>query len=237
MPPIIVGHRGVSGTHPENTNSSINRAIELGLRWVEIDVQPSKDGVLVVCHDHTIDRCSDGQGRVDAYTLQQLKQFDFGTWFSPEFSCEPILTLCELLDLAVKHDLNLNIEIKVDKHDSLKVVEQLKEQLDNSPIHRNNIILSSFNHEIMRQLCKYCPGYRLSVVTKKLTNQTRNLLAEVNAYGCHINYQWIRQQQINELKKGGYQVWCYTVNDAEKYSLLTEVDAIFTDYPERFISS
>ena len=237
MSPIIVGHRGVSGAYPENTISSIKRAIELGLPWVEVDVQPSKDGVLVVCHDHTIDRCSNGHGRVDAYTLQQLKQFDFGSWFSSAFSGEPILTLDELLDLAVEHNLHLNIEIKVDQHDSHTVVEQLKEQLDSSPIHLDNLILSSFDHEIMRQLYQHCQGYRLSVISDKLTDKVRHLLTEVNAFGCHLNYRWLTQQQIDELKQGGHQVWCYTVNDGTKFPLLTEVDAIFTDYPERFTLS
>lgn len=68
MPSIIVGHRGVAGTYPENTRVSVQAAINLGLSWVEVDVQPTKDNVLVVCHDHTIDRCSNGKGRIDEYT-------------------------------------------------------------------------------------------------------------------------------------------------------------------------
>ncbi len=67
----IVGHRGIAGHYPENTRVSIEAAIELGLNWIEVDIQPSKDDVLVVCHDHTVDRCSNGEGRVDALTLSE----------------------------------------------------------------------------------------------------------------------------------------------------------------------
>lgn len=97
MPSIIVGHRGVAGTYPENTRVSVQAAINLGLSWVEVDVQPTKDNVLVVCHDHTIDRCSNGKGRIDEYTLAELKQLDFGAWFDPRFTGESIMTLEELL--------------------------------------------------------------------------------------------------------------------------------------------
>ncbi|MCV5942927.1 glycerophosphodiester phosphodiesterase family protein, partial [Escherichia coli] len=77
-------------------------AIDLGLKWVEVDVQPTKDNVLVVCHDHTLNRCSNGKGRVDAHTLKELRQLDFGGWFSEDFAGETIMTLEELLSLATE---------------------------------------------------------------------------------------------------------------------------------------
>lgn len=164
MPSIIVGHRGVAGTYPENTRVSVQAAINLGLSWVEVDVQPTKDNVLVVCHDHTIDRCSNGKGRIDEYTLAELKQLDFGAWFDPRFAGETIMTLEELLVLAAEHDLGLNIEVKVDKHDVASVVQQLKAQLDQSPLVADKILLSSFSHDIILQLHQHCPGYKLGIL-------------------------------------------------------------------------
>lgn len=152
MSPIIVGHRGVAGHYPENTRVSVQAAIDMGLKWVEIDVQPTRDNVLIVCHDHTIDRCSNGKGRVDQYTLAELQQFDFGQWFSAQFAGEPVLTLAELLQLAAEHGLGLNIEVKVDRHDVASVAAQLKEQLDQGPLPQSQILLSSFSHVIIREL-------------------------------------------------------------------------------------
>ena len=107
MKPMIIGHRGVAGHYPENTQVSVQAAIDLGLKWVEVDVQPTQDHILVVCHDHTIDRCSNGKGRIDSYTLEQLQQFDFGAWFDPQFAGEPIMTLETLLTLAKQHSLEI----------------------------------------------------------------------------------------------------------------------------------
>ncbi|AUL95430.1 glycerophosphoryl diester phosphodiesterase [Vibrio vulnificus] len=235
MPPMIVGHRGVAGSYPENTRVSVQAAIDLGLSWVEIDVQPTKDNVLVVCHDHTIDRCSNGKGRVDAYSLKELQAFDFGGWFDEAFAGEQIMTLESLLNLAAEYDLGLNIEVKVDNHDVGKVALNLKNLLDKSPLTADKILLSSFSHDIILQLHQHCPGYKLGVLSERLSQRDRQVLKEVNAFSCNLNYRWITEKHIRDLKTGGYQIWCYTVNQADKFRYLDKVDAIFSDYPERFI--
>ncbi|EIO3979740.1 glycerophosphoryl diester phosphodiesterase [Vibrio vulnificus] len=235
MPPMIVGHRGVAGSYPENTRVSVQAAIDLGLSWVEIDVQPTKDNVLVVCHDHTIDRCSNGKGRVDAYSLKELQAFDFGGWFDEAFTSEPIMTLESLLNLAAEYDLGLNIEVKVDNHDVTEVALNLKNLLDKSPLTADKILLSSFSHDIILQLHQHCPGYKLGVLSERLSQRDRQVLKEVNAFSCNLNYRWITEKHIRDLKTGGYQIWCYTVNQADKFRYLDKVDAIFSDYPERFI--
>ncbi|MBH9865916.1 glycerophosphoryl diester phosphodiesterase [Vibrio vulnificus] len=235
MPPMIVGHRGVAGSYPENTRVSVQAAIDLGLSWVEIDVQPTKDNVLVVCHDHTIDRCSNGKGRVDAYSLKELQAFDFGGWFDEAFTSEPIMTLESLLNLAAEYDLGLNIEVKVDNHDVAEVVLNLKTLLKKTPLTADKILLSSFSHDIILQLHQHCPGYKLGVLSERLSQRDRQVLKEVNAFSCNLNYRWITEKHIRDLKTGGYQIWCYTVNQADKFRYLDKVDAIFSDYPERFI--
>ncbi|ELH3006226.1 TPA: glycerophosphoryl diester phosphodiesterase [Vibrio vulnificus] len=235
MPPMIVGHRGVAGSYPENTRVSVQAAIDLGLSWVEIDVQPTKDNVLVVCHDHRIDRCSNGKGRVDAYSLKELQAFDFGGWFDEAFAGEPIMTLESLLNLAAEYDLGLNIEVKVDNHDVAEVALNLKNLLDKSPLTADKILLSSFSHDIILQLHQHCPGYKLGVLSERLSQRDRQVLKEVNAFSCNLNYRWITEKHIRDLKTGGYQIWCYTVNQADKFRYLDKVDAIFSDYPERFI--
>lgn len=234
MAPLIVGHRGVAGTHPENTMASIQQAITLGLDWIEVDVQPTKDGELVICHDHTVDRCSNGKGRVDSYSLADLKILDFGLWFDNQFSGERILTLHDLLHIAEQHNLGLNLEIKVDKHDSQAVVEQLKKQLEQSSMSKERLLLSSFSHDIMRELYQHCSDYRLAVISERLNDSVCLLLSEINAFSCNLNYFWLTESHIKELKNDGYQVWCFTVNTPESFPLLEKVDAIFSDFPSRF---
>ncbi|MCK6261716.1 glycerophosphoryl diester phosphodiesterase [Vibrio sp. ZSDE26] len=236
MSPMIVGHRGISGCYPENSRVSIQAAIDMGLQWVEVDIQPSKDNVLVVCHDHTVDRCSNGQGRVDSLSLQQLKALDFGAWFDLDFQGEAIMTLEELLSLATQTGLCLNIEVKVDaQHDVSAIVHQLKQQLDESNIANEQLLLSSFSHEVMRNLANHCQDYRLGVITDRLTSKDKRLLDEINAFSCHLNFRWMSKAQSIKLQQAGYQVWSYTVNNPRKLKHFNHLDAIFSDFPQRFI--
>lgn len=232
---IIVGHRGVAGRYPENTKVSIEAAINLGLDWVEVDVQPTKDDQLVICHDHTINRCSDGSARIDKLTLKQLKEYDFGAWFNAEFANQTLLTLEELLTLAKTHNLKLNLEIKVDRHDVQKVCELLKAQLAKNNVDPCDVVLSSFSHAVIRQLNQLLPQYRLGVLCNRLDKKTKTLLKEVDAFSCNINYRWANKQQIEQLKHDGYQVWSYTVNNPNSLKHLPNLDAIFSDFPERFL--
>ncbi|WP_394125570.1 glycerophosphodiester phosphodiesterase family protein [Vibrio hepatarius] len=232
---IIVGHRGVAGRFPENTLASIQEALTLGLDWVEVDVQPTLDNHLVVCHDHTIDRCSNGSGRVDELTLEQLKQLNFAARFKYDVEHQTLLTLDELLQFATSHQLKLNIEIKIDRHCAKSVCQLIKQTLESHPIHADHIVLSSFNHDVIRHLHKMLPFVRLGVLSERLKRADKNLLAEVSAFSCNLNYQSVTTKQISQLKQQGYQVWCYTVNNPNSLRNKHGLDAIFSDYPERFL--
>lgn len=235
MTTLLIGHRGVAGKFPENTKVSVQAAIDLGLNWVEVDVQPTKDNVLVVCHDHTVNRCSDGKGRVDQMTLSELKALDFGRWFSDEFANESIMTLSELLELAAENDLNLNIEVKVDHHSANDVAQMVAQTLLDGPLPKERILLSSFSHDVIRALHKHCEGYRLGVLSEFFTRKDRLLLEEVDAYSCNLNINWVRSRQINKLQQAGYKVMCYTVNNPNKLKHLPILDGIFSDHPSRFM--
>ncbi|MDW1849692.1 glycerophosphodiester phosphodiesterase family protein [Vibrio sp. Vb0888] len=235
METLLIGHRGVAGSYPENTKISIQAAIDLGLKWVEVDIQPTKDNVLVVCHDHTVNRCSNGQGRVDELTLEDLKALDFGSWFSTDFSGEKIVTLDELLTLATENKLNLNIEVKVDNHPAEEVAQTLANALTKSPMPQENVLLSSFSHDVIRAMHKYCSGYRLGVLSEFFTRKDKRLLEEVSAYSCNLNINWVRTRQINKLQQAGYKVMCYTVNNPNKLKYLPQLVGIFSDHPQRFM--
>ncbi|NOJ19550.1 glycerophosphodiester phosphodiesterase family protein [Vibrio jasicida] len=235
MTTLLIGHRGVAGKFPENTKVSVQAAIDLGLSWVEVDVQPTKDNVLVVCHDHTVNRCSNGKGRVDQMTLSELKALDFGRWFGDEFANESIMTLSELLELAAENDLNLNIEVKVDHHSANDVAQMAAKTLLDGPLPKERILLSSFSHDVIRALHKHCEGYRLGVLSEFFSRKDRLLLEEVDAYSCNLNINWVRSRQINKLQKAGYKVMCYTVNNPKKLKHLPMLDGIFSDHPSRFM--
>lgn len=235
METLLIGHRGVAGTHPENTRVSVQAAINLDLKWVEVDVQPTKDNILVVCHDHTVDRCSNGRGRVDELTLAELRQLDFGSWSGKEFTGETIMTLDELLELAADNELKLNIEVKVDRHSAEQVALLVAKALAHSRLSEESLLLSSFSHDVIRALFRHCKDYRLGVLSEFLTRKDRLLLEEVRAYSCNLNINWVRARQIKKLQRDGYKVMCYTVNNPNKLRHLPQLDGIFTDHPIRFL--
>ena len=95
----VIGHRGIAASYPENTLISFEKAVEAGVDAIEFDVHTTRDGQLVITHDHTVERCSNGTGEVSSYTLNLLKALDFGKWKGPEFAGTRIPTLEETLDL------------------------------------------------------------------------------------------------------------------------------------------
>ncbi|MFM2590098.1 glycerophosphodiester phosphodiesterase [Vibrio sp. TBV020] len=232
---IIVGHRGVAGRFPENTKASFTEAIELGLKWIEVDIQPSLDGHLVVCHDHTVDRCSNGTGRVDSLTLSQLRQLDFGARFHSSHTTQTIMTLSELLEFAHDNQIELNLEIKVDRHDKNAVCEQLVEALEQGKLNQSRILISSFDHDVLKQVRQTLPDIRIGVLAERFKQQHIRLLHEINAFSYNLNYRWVNRQQIETLHKQGFQVWCYTVNNPNLLKHRMDLDAIFSDFPERFL--
>ena len=115
-PVAVFAHRGASGTHPENTAAAFGEALRLGVEAVEFDVRLSADRQMIVCHDATVDRTSNGSGEIRQMVGAEIKELDAGGWFAAEFAGERFLTLAEALDLLVG-DVRLNVHVKVDDHD------------------------------------------------------------------------------------------------------------------------
>jgi glycerophosphoryl diester phosphodiesterase len=107
----ICAHRGANNTHPENTIAAFKEAIRLGVHMIEFDVQISKDSVLVIMHDNTVDRTTNGRGKISDFTLSELKNLDAGSWKNSAFKNERIPTLLETLDM-MPTNIWLNIHIK-----------------------------------------------------------------------------------------------------------------------------
>jgi glycerophosphoryl diester phosphodiesterase len=108
---LRIGHRGAAAVAPENTIASFRRAVELGAQAVELDVQRTKDGHLVVMHDDTVDRTTDGTGHVAELTLARIRRLDAGSWNGTAFAGERVPTLDELGD-ALRPEILLFVEIK-----------------------------------------------------------------------------------------------------------------------------
>ena len=112
MTVIVLAHRGYSAKAPENTMAAFELALAVGADGIELDVHMTRDGEIVVIHDDTLDRTTNGKGPVSDQTMAELRELDAGSWFSPEFAGERIPTLKLVLELIKDKDVLLNIEIK-----------------------------------------------------------------------------------------------------------------------------
>ena len=155
---MIVGHRGIRNLYPENTLVSFRAALELRLDLIEFDVHFTKDKTLVVCHDGTIDRTTNGTGRIRDMTLQELQSYDAGIVMGEQFAGEYIPTLEEVLELMANADYEvlLNVEIKDYDHE---VVDATIAMLKRFGLDQRTVI-ACFNAEVIAYTQKAHPDMR-----------------------------------------------------------------------------
>lgn len=163
--PVIVAHRGASYLAPENTLTAFRKAIEVGADCVEMDVQPTKDGELVIHHDYFIDLHTDISGKIYDMVYDELKELDFGKWKDAIYEGETIATLHEALELCktlYEGDIYLEMKAPVIRDDDFltRVLEEIQTQ---GLVDR--MILIAFNHELLRQAKERLPQLRVGVLT------------------------------------------------------------------------
>ncbi len=223
----IVGHRGAMGYRPENTMSSYVHALELGADWVECDVHLSRDGHLIVIHDETLDRTTNGHGLVRDHTLKELKQLDAGEG-------ERIPTLNELLDWARHHDTVVDIEIKnaplYYEGISDKVVAALREARMTE-----QAIVISFDHAAVGRIKELEPRVATGVLYAcRPADAGLGLATAVNADALLPHYAYVTKEDVQTAHAAGLSVapWATSDPDILRQLIAAQVDAIGTNHPD-----
>ena len=232
----VIAHRGASGHAPENTAASLRKGAELGATWAEVDVAISSDNVAVVFHDSDVNRCTDGRGLLIQKTARELAGLDAGSWYSPFYAGERILTMTDLLTLANELCLNLNIEIKPTIGRETETVWAMREALKQVPFN-HTLLLSSFNVHALYAAREFLPDFTRALNVEAIPRDWRNRLDETGATGLHFAADFFEEAIIRDIHAADTPMACYTVNDFETAQKLyrSGVKAVFTDYPERLI--
>ena len=231
MKPSIlnIAHRGASGTSPENTLAAFRAAIAAGAEMCELDVQPSGDHALVVIHDDTVDRTTDGQGAVKEMTLAELKRLDAGVRLGGAAgSSEPIPTLDEVF-AATAGRCALNIELKSGQVEKEVVALMRKwKALETS-------IVSSFDWGGLARMRELEVAVRIGVLAEKNVPQMFDAAARLSAYAIHPRFDLVTSELCNRAHTRGLKVLVWTVDAPELMRLLIGcgVDGIMTNYPAR----
>ncbi len=235
--PIIIAHRGASRQAPENTMAAFTRALELGAGGIELDVHLSADGHLVVTHDEQVDRTSDGKGLIRDKTLQQLKDLDFGSWFSEHFKGEKIPTLEEVLDLVRDWNGLLNIEIKNGPVFYPGIEKAVSDAVAQYKL-ANRTIISSFNHYSLVEIRKLNPEIKTAPLYMAGLYEPWQYARSLGACAIHPLFYNIVPEVMKGCKLNGIMANPFTVDQPEyiKAMAAAGVDGIITNVPDIALS-
>jgi len=227
----IMAHRGASLVAPENTMAAIRSAIDSGAQWVEIDVQESKDGEVIVVHDRDLKKIGRVPLSVANSTLKELQQVDIGSWFGAKFSDERIPTLDQVLRLC-KDRIRVNIELKY-YGEQQKLEQRVAEIVDLNGM-ADQVAVMSLSLAGIKEMRRLRPDWTLGL----LSSVSVGNLAELEVDFLAINARFASRHLIRRMHQNGKAVMVWTVNDPVGMSGMVSrgVDVIITDRPALGVS-
>ncbi len=231
----VIAHRGFSVMAPENTLVAISKAIEAGADGCEFDVYRTRDGQIVLMHDATVDRTTDGQGKVTELTLAELKRLDAGRWKGQAYAGQRVPTLQEALELLKRSSCRAVIEMKM-KNISRQVVETVR-----SSGMTDQAVIGSFDAPSVREVRQLAPeipaawisGKALEGTVQQQADQIASQAAACQTDLVDLVFDMLSPQLVEELHRRGLKVWVWTVNDPVVMEALRDwgVDGLTTDNP------
>lgn len=219
-----VGHRGAAGLAPENTPRSIRKAIELSVDQVEIDVRVARDGQLVVIHDETVDRTTNGHGYVKELTSDELRRLDAGKG-------ERIPTLREILELA-RGKVILQTELKA--REATEPVVSLVEEMDAV----GDVVITSFMHDLLEEVHQLNPNLRTGALFFDVQGSICQKALDVGSETIHVYYKNINLGLVEEAHSKGLEVEAWNPDEAEEMKRMIDlgVDVISSNRPDILLS-
>ncbi|PWA12889.1 glycerophosphodiester phosphodiesterase [Pueribacillus theae] len=239
---ILIAHRGASFHAPEHTMEAYQLAETLAADFIEIDLQMTRDGVLVAMHDDKVDRTTNGKGLVSSYTLDELKELDAGSWFNKKYPKEAsdsyvgakVPTLEEIFQ---RFGNRVNYYIETKAQDNSGMEDKLLHLLNKYNLigSRGNVVIQSFSKQSLLKIHETHPNLPLVqlVHPDEVSTLSDEKLEEMKSYsvGIGINYNELNKHLIKKIKAKNLFIHTYTVNDRDDFDRLKEwgVNGVFTD--------
>ncbi|MFD0695039.1 glycerophosphodiester phosphodiesterase [Paenibacillus sp. GCM10027628] len=232
---MIIAHRGASGYAPENTMAAFQLAMKLGSDGIELDLQQTKDGHIVICHDEELTRTTNGIGLIKDCTLDELRQLDAGSWYGPSFSEERMPTLEEFMALVSDTKLVINLEIKNIPFYYEGIEKKIVSAIEKFDMF-DRVIVSSFDHYALWKTASIHPDVKLGVLfaTRLIEPWSYVVGLPFSAYSLHPDFSFVDVDYIHHCHEYGYKVYPYTVNSRHWYEKMLEsgLDGVITNYPD-----
>ncbi len=223
---LVIGHRGAMGHETENSLASIQKALDLGVDMIEIDVFKIKSGEIVVFHDKRVERLTNGGGNIEEYYIYDLKKLLLdGNHSIPE--------LQDVLKL-INNQVALNIELK-GENTADRVNFIVDYYVNNRGWSWDNVLISSFNWDELRDMRKINPDIAIAVLTESDPLKALPVAQELGAVAINPNFRSLNAENIRAIQEAGIKIYTWTVNDPEEIEKLISlgVDGIISDFPER----
>jgi glycerophosphoryl diester phosphodiesterase len=230
----VFGHRGASAYAPENTMAAFELALKQGAHGIELDVQRTADGEVVVIHDFTLDRTSNGSGPVADKTFAELRSLDFGGWSGADFAGEKIPTLDEVLSFLSGNKLLLNIEVKsIPSRYDAGLTKAVAEKISQSGL-ASRIIVSSFDHRALVEIKDLLPGVKTGILYSCGMWRVWDYAATVGAGYIHPLHHSIMAEDIAGCHANNIGVNAWTADTQADITRLLEIsaDSVITNGPD-----
>jgi glycerophosphoryl diester phosphodiesterase len=232
---LRIAHRGASGIAPEHTQAAFEGALALGVDMIELDVQLSRDGQLVVIHDPHLERTTTGHGQVREHDFAYLRSLDAGAWFDSRFVGQRLLSLEQVVDI-VGTRARLNVEIKAPVADWSRLVPELVDLLRARGLFEATIV-SSFEMGVLHAVRGHAADVQIGLLWQYPdVADVWRLAADLRAVSFHPHWTLASPEVIAKAHRQNMQVLVWTVNDVTCMRQLASygVDGIMSDFPDRF---
>jgi glycerophosphoryl diester phosphodiesterase len=222
---LKIGHRGAMGHEPENTIASIEKAMELKVDLIEIDIFQLKSDDLVVFHDETLERLTNGTGKIEELTWEELQKITI-------LGQHKIPKLKEVIE-KINRSVPLNIELK--GKNTVKSLFDLLENYYQKGWKETDFLLSSFNWDELETYRKLDNQIPMAVLTKEDPLDTIDFAKKIKAVAINPYWKTITTENCKILQNNGFKIYTYTINEPNDIKFVTElgVDGIFCNFPER----
>lgn len=226
----IISHRGGASSAPENTLAAITSGIEQGADFIEVDIRLTRDRVPILMHDSSVDRTTNGAGKVRSLMWNEIRDLDAGSWHSPQFAGEPIPTFYDFIDELAPTSGKAFVELKGvwAEEDLIAIVEELE-------AHKlaGRIVLTSFEEDHVREFARLAPEFARVLLVRSFTEDTLKLASELGVLGVGARLQLFEEEPelVQRMRDEGVGVFAYTLNDPEEWerARTAGMDLIVTD--------
>lgn len=229
---IIYAHRGASAYAPENTKVAFEKAIELKANGIELDLQKTKDGKIVIFHDDYIDKKSNGIGKIEEHTYQELLELDFGVWFDNKYKNGKIVLFEDFARDYLDKDLTFAIELKV-----LGIEKETLEIINKYKVH-NNIYITSFLYEALENVRKIDPNIKLSwLIEDRISKENIEKLLRINGTQICPRASLVSKEDIEIANNNGLGVRLWGIDNEEimKKVYKLNIEGMTVNFPDKLI--